>query len=128
MLSRRFIAWQMPANHTIATSVKSDGSAPSGSVPASAKTRKAPMASDDTSLASGESCSRSSKTPTTNIASAASGTGTHSAGTSIRSGRATSATNPAMVAAAIAIPPIVGVGAECQRSGRGGTTAPLAGA
>ena len=36
--------------------------------------------------------------------------------------------NPAIVAAAIAIPPIVGVGARCQRSGRGGTTAPMAGA
>ena len=33
-----------------------------------------------------------------------------------------------VVAAAMAIPPIVGVGARCQRSGRGGTTAPMVGA
>src|SRR6187455_3110292 len=32
------------------------------------------------------------------------------------------------VAVTIAMPPIVGVGALCQRSGRGGTTAPKTGA
>jgi hypothetical protein len=32
------------------------------------------------------------------------------------------------VAAAIATPPIVGVGLSCHRSARGGTTAPTAGA
>ena len=31
MLSSRFIAWQMPANQTVATSVYSVGTAPSGS-------------------------------------------------------------------------------------------------
>ncbi len=36
--------------------------------------------------------------------------------------------NPAMVPSAIAIPPIDGVGALLQRSGRGGTTAPITGA
>jgi hypothetical protein len=36
--------------------------------------------------------------------------------------------NPSTAAIAIAIPPIVGVGSLCQRSARGGTTAPRAGA
>src|SRR5262245_22980784 len=36
--------------------------------------------------------------------------------------------NPAIVASAIATPPIVGVGALLHRSGRGGTTAPITGA
>ncbi len=126
MLSSRFIAWQMPPNQTIATRVNSEGRAPLGSAPARANTRNAPIASDATSLASGESCSRSSNTPTTNIARAASGTGIQSPGAPTRSGRAISAQKPAIVAAAMAIPPIVGVGAVCHRSGRGGTTAPLA--
>src|SRR5688500_18019979 len=85
------------------------------------------MASDATSLASGESCRRSSRLPTTNIAPAASSTATHAA-EPIRSAELTVTPNPTAVAAAIAIPPIVGVGARCQRSGRGGTTAPIAGA
>src|SRR5688572_6396938 len=118
----------MPANQTVATSVYNDGSAPSGSAPANAKTRNAPMASDDTSLASGDSWRRSSRTPTTNMARAANGTGNQSAGAPMRSGCAAMAANPAKVPATIATPPIVGVGAECQRSGRGGTTTPLAGA
>src|SRR5688500_9056135 len=71
MLSSRFRPWQIPANHTMAISVYHDGTAPNGSAPASAKTRNAPIASDETSLASGDSCSRSSSTPTTNMASEA---------------------------------------------------------
>ena len=86
------------------------------------------MASDATSLASGESCSRSSSTPTTNIASAAS---RHRQPIGCDGRRASGLASDRQrsrrrVAAAIAIPPIVGVGALCQRSGRGGTTAPTA--
>ena len=111
MLSSRFIAWQMPANQTIATSVKTDGSAPSGSAPASAKTRNAPIASDATSLASGESCSRSSRMPTTNMASAAERNRQPSAGGPMRSGaqrnrRRTRRSSPRRWRS----PPIVGVG------------------
>src|SRR5688500_668799 len=64
--------------------------------------------------------------PTTNIAPAASSTAIHAVDP-IRLAKPTVIPNAAAVAAAIAIPPIVGVGARCQRSGRGGTTAPMAG-
>ena len=63
-----------------------------------------------------------------NIASAAISTGAHELGRPARSGRVNSVTAPASVPSAIAIPPIVGVGVLCQRSGLGGTTAPMAGA
>ncbi len=76
MLSSRFSAWQTPANHTVAMSVELSGIEPPGSDRAITNTRNAPIASDATSLASGESCSRSSITPTANIASDASSTGT----------------------------------------------------
>src|SRR5688572_22104495 len=108
-------------------SVYPDGSAPSGSAPISAKTRKAPTASDATSLATGESCSRSSRRPTTNMAMAAASTADQSRRPSTPAVRAI-APKPTSVADAMAIPPIVGVGALCQRSGRGGTTAPYPGA
>ncbi len=86
------------------------------------------MASDDTSLASGDRCSRSSSTPTANIASEASATGAHVTTDVTMSARSPTTRNPALVPIAMAMPPIVGVGAECQRSGRGGTTAPMVGA
>src|SRR5678816_2442106 len=43
-------------------------------------------------------------------------------------GRQATTRKPVVVANAMAIPPIVGVGARCHRSGRGGTTAPIVGA
>ncbi len=128
MLSRRFTAWQIPANQITATSVYAEGSAASTSDPASANTRNAPIASDATSLATGDSCSLSSRMPTTNIASAPKGTGSHSTAGPARSHRRAIAAEPTNVAAAIAMPPIVGVGAVCHRSARGGTTAPPAAA
>ena len=125
MLSRRFTAWHRPANHTVAMSVSVKGIEPAGTVPASRKTRKAPMASDATSLASGDSCSRSSKMPTQHMASAASSTGAHGSPKSTAPSCVRPMTKATMVAPAIATPPIVGVGWLCQRSGRGGTTAPI---
>src|SRR5687767_6707135 len=86
------------------------------------------MARDATSFASGESCRRSSRIPTTNIASDASSTGTQTGADARISARPTTARKPASVPAAMAIPPIVGVGALCHRSERGGTTAPTVGA
>src|SRR5688500_4238368 len=65
--------------------------------------------------------------PTTNIAPAASSTAIHAVDPH-RLAQLTVIPSAAAVAAAIAIPPIVGVGTRCQRSGRGGTTAPIAGA
>src|SRR5688572_20644810 len=101
MLSSRFRPWQIPANHTMAISVYHDGTAPSGSAPASAKTRNAPIASDETSLASGDSCSRSSSTPTTNIASEAIATAIQGLAASISDGWNATVANPAIVAPAI---------------------------
>src|SRR5262245_17838379 len=66
--------------------------------------------------------------PTTDIVSAASSTAGQAVVTTARSGANTMIAKPATVPSAIAIPPIVGVGVECHRSGRGGTTAPIAGA
>ena len=126
MLSSRFSAWQTPANQTVAISVELSGIEPSGSEPAIANTRNAPMASDATSLASGDSCSRSSITPTTNMASEASATGTQELATVRLSACSTVSPSAASVATAMATPPMVGVGELCQRSGRGGTTAPIA--
>src|SRR5437667_7540889 len=117
----------MPANQIVAASVYVHGSPLSG-CRVSQKTRKAPMMSDDTSLASGESWMRSSSTPATNIAMAASGIGSHSAGGTPAFTCETTALNPRTAAIAIPTPPIVGVGSLCHRSARGGTTAPTDGA
>ena len=86
------------------------------------------MMSDDTSLASGESWIRSSRMPTTNIAIAASGIGSHVAGATAALKCGATMLKPSTAATAIATPPIVGVGSLCQRSARGVTTAPTPGA
>ena len=63
-----------------------------------------------------------------NMARAANATGAHVVTDSRMSCRPTTRKNPVVVPMAMAMPPIVGVGAWCQRSGRGGTTAPIVGA
>ena len=70
MLSSRLNAWHRPANQIVARACTWTA-ARRRARPASENTRNAPIASDATSLASGDSCRRSSKMPTTNIATAA---------------------------------------------------------
>src|SRR6187431_194749 len=54
--------------------------------------------------------------------------GAHGRKSATSDGRQATTRKPMVVADAMAIPPMVGVGARCHRSGRGGTTAPMVGA
>ena len=126
MLSSRFIAWHMPANHTVAMSVSVNGSAPAGSRAGEREDEE--RADGERRHQLGE---RRQLQPVVEDAdartwrappAAPAPTARRSPPRPAASGRSTKAT---IVAPAIATPPIVGVGWLCQRSGRGGTTAPI---